>query len=280
MINPYLRFLLISFPESLLIGIISILTIGKYSFFKEGRKNTIRLIIYAALSAALSLIFVNKLTDEETLLLYIFITPLLFIFLLKLKLYESILASIFGLAFQVMTEVIWLSVAQPFMANKIDNMYTDIRLLFLLSLPTRLLQLLLIFLSYKFHIKIIDLENKDVKKKEYYIQLIVYILSIGTLVFLAFLLTKMVVFGDPNEVLSIDGYLIRINIYLILFVIIILTLTLKNTTDYYKNKNRLNNNEFLQNIVYISNLLNEENISEAKKAIESLKKHLQINKNC
>lgn len=277
--NSYFCFILISFPESFFIGILSILAIGKFSFFKEDKKNLIRLLIYAITSAALSLFFRDKVSREESLLIYILITPLLFIFLLKLKLYESIIASIFGLILQVITEVMWLSLVQPFIANNIDNIYSNITSLFLLSLPTRLIQLVLILLSFKFHIKIFDLENKDVKKKEYYIQIIVYVLSIGTLVFLAFLLTRMVVFGDLNEVLFIDGSLIRINIYLILFVIIILTLAVKNTTDYYKNKSRLNNNEFLQNIVYISNLINEENIEEAKKAIESLKTHLQINKN-
>ncbi|AEV66783.1 hypothetical protein Clocl_0025 [Acetivibrio clariflavus DSM 19732] len=277
--NSYLGFLLISLPEAFLIGILSILSVGKFSFFSENKKNIIRILIYAIISAALSLYFHNRVSGEESLLVYILITPLLFIFLLKLKLYESIIASIFGLALQVITEVLWLSFAQPFIASNIDFIYSNTILLFLLSLPTRMLQLALIILSYKFRIKIIDFERKDVKKKEYYIQIIVYVLSVSTLVFLAFLLTKMVIFGDPNEVLSIDGSLIRINIYLILFVIIILTLAVKNTTDYYKNKNKLNTNEFLQNITYISNLINEENITEAKDAIERLKTHLIINKN-
>lgn len=276
--TSYLSFLLISFPESFLVGIISILSIGKFSFLKEDKKNLIRLLIYAVISAALSFYFHNKVSGEESFLVYVLITPLLFIFLLKLKLYESLIASIFGLVIQVMTEVAWLSVIQPFIGNNIDSIYSNIRLLFFLSLPTRLIQLVLIFVSYKFHIKIIDLENKNIKKKEYYIQLIVYVISIGTLVFLAFLLTKIVVFSNPNDVLFMHGFLIRINIYLTLFVTIILTLAVKNTDDYYKNKSRLSNNEFLQNIEYISNLMKEENITEAKDAIESLKTHLQINK--
>lgn len=232
------------------------------------------------MSAALSLFFNGRVPDVERPLIYVLITPLLFMFLLRLKLYESILASIFGLATQLVTEVIWISLAQPFLGGYIDKMYADLRLLFLFSIPTRLLQLLLIYLSYKFHIRIIDFQNSDFKKKEYYIQLIVYVLSIGTLIFLAFLLTKMVFFGKPNEYSYIDGYLIRINMYLALFVIVILTLTIKSTTDYYKNKNRLNKNEYLQNIIYISNLVDEDNIPEAKQAIDSLKEHLQINKNC
>lgn len=280
MASSFLSFILLSFPESLLIGTISILTIGKFTFFKDDKRNIIRVLISAIISAALSLFFYGRVPDVERPLLYILITPLLFIFLLRLKLYESIIAPIFGLAIQLLTEVIWISLALPFIGSYIDKIYADIRLLFLFSLPTRLLQLLLIYLSYKFHIRIIDFQNSDVKKKEYYIQLIVYVLSIGTLIFLAFLLTKMVVFGNPNESSYIDGYLIRINIYLALFVIIILTLTIKSTTDYYRNKNRLNKNEYLQNIIYISNLINEDNIPEAKKAIDSLKEHLLINKNC
>ena len=275
--SSYLSLVLISFPESFLIGILSILTIGKFSFLKD-RNNLIRLLIYAAISATLSFYIHNKFNAEEGLLVYMFITPLLFIFLLRLKLYESILASIFGLVLQVMTEVLWLLIVQPFIGNDIGTIYSNISQLFFLSLPTRLLQLVLIFLSYKFRFKIIDLENKDIKKKEYYIQLVVYVISIGTLIFLAFLLTKMVVFGDPNNSLLINNFFIRINIYLTLFVTVILTLAVKNTTDYYKNKSRLNNNEFLQNLEYISNLMKEENILEARDAIESLKTHIQTNR--
>lgn len=278
MCNSLLSFILISFPEAFLAGILSILTIGKFSYLKEDKKNIIRIFIYAIVSAALSCYFHNRLSDAESFLVYVLITPLLFIFILRLKLYESIIASIFGLAIQITTEVIWLSLVQPFIANSIDNIYSNIGLLFLLSLPTRLLQITLIFVSYKSNIRIIDLESTDIKKRAYYIQLIVYVLSIGTLIFLAFLLTKIMVFDNPNEVLSVDSFLIRINIYLTLFVTVILTLAVKNTTDYFKNKSRLNNNEFLQNLEYISNLMKEENISEAKDAIESLKTHLQTKK--
>ena len=276
--NSYLSFILISFPESFFAGILSILTIGKFSYLKEDKKNIIRLFIYSIISAALSCYFRNRVSDVESFLVYVLITPLLFIFILKLKLYESIIASIFGLAIQIATEVTWLSIVEPFIAPHIDTIYSNISLLFLLSLPTRLLQLALIFVSYKFNIRIIDLENNNIKIREYYIKLIVYVISIGTLIFLAFLLTKIMVFDNSNEVLTIDSFLIRINIYLTLFVTVILTLTVKNTNDYYKNKNRLNNNEFLQNLEYISSLMNEENITEAKDAIESLKTHLQTKK--
>lgn len=273
----YLSIVLISFPESLLIGLLSILTIGKFSFLKD-KNNLIRLLIYALISAVLSFYVDSKVTTEEGLLVYLFVTCLLFIFLLRLKLYESILASIFGFALQMMTEVLWLAIAQPFIGNNIESFYLHVGSLFLLSLPTRLLQLVLAFLSLKFRIKIVDFENKNIKQKEYYVQLVVYVISIGTLIFLSFLLTKMVVFGGSNDPSSIDNLLIRVNIYLTLFVTVILTLAVKNTHDYYKNKNRLNNNEFLQNLEYISSLIEEENISEAKDAIDSLKTHLQVNK--
>jgi len=277
--NPYLTFILISFPESLLIGILSILTIGKFSYLTENKKNIIRILIYSILSAAFSIYFGNLVSDVEVLLLYLFITPLLFIFVLKLKLYESIISSIFGLVILVITEVLFFSLADPFIGNIIEHIYSDIHLLFLISLPSRLLQLILIYLFYKFNFRVIDFENKNIKNKEYYIQLVVYVLSIGTLVFLSFLLTKMVVFGGIDNTLSIDNFLIRTNIYLTLFVTVILTLAVKNTNDYYRNKNRLNNNEFLQNIEYISNLMKEDNIKEAKDAIDSLKTHLETKHN-
>lgn len=273
----YLSIILISFPESFLIGLLSILTIGKFSFVKD-IKNLIRLLIYAIISAVISFFVQSRVTTEEGLLVYLFVSSLLFIFLLRLKLYESILASIFGFAVQMMTEVLWLAIAQPFIFNDIESIYLNVGSLFLLSFPTRLLQLALVFLSLRFRIKIVDFENKNIKQKEYYVQLVVYVISISTLIFLSFLLTKMAVFGGSNDPSSIDNLLIRVNIYLTVFVTVILTLAVKNTHDYYKNKNRLNNNEFIQNIEYISSLIEEENILEAKDALDSLKTHLQANK--
>lgn len=273
----YLSIVLISFPECFLIGLLSILTIGKFSFIKD-KKNLIRLLIYAIISAVISFFVQSRVTTEEGLLVYLFVSSLLFIFLLRLKLYESILASIFGFAVQMMTEVLWLAIAQPFICNDIENIYLNVGSLFLLSFPTRLLQLVLVFLSLRFRIKIVDFENKNIKQKEYYVQLVVYVISISTLIFLSFLLTKMAVFGGSNDPSSVDNLLIRVNIYLTVFVTVILTLAVKNTHDYYKNKNRLNNNEFIQNIEYISSLIEEENILEAKDALDSLKTHLQANK--
>ncbi|WP_010246597.1 hypothetical protein [Acetivibrio cellulolyticus] len=273
----YLSILLISFPESLLIGIISILAIGKFSFFKD-KKNLIRMLIFAAISAITSFYVKQAVTSEEALLVYLFLTTLLFIYLLRLKLYESILASIFGVVIQLIIEIFWIIIIQPFIGAKIDDIYSNVGTLFLLALPARLLQIALIYMSHKFKIKIIDLENKNIQKKKYYIKITVYVVFIGTFIFIAFLLTKILVFGDGNNASLMDNWLVRINIYLTLFVTTILTLAIKNTHEFYKNNNKLNNNEFLQNIEYISNLMEEENITEAKDAINSLKEYLKVNK--
>ncbi len=276
--NPsYLSILLISFPESLLVGILSILTIGKFSFFKD-KNNLIRILIFAAVSAVASFYVRKKITSEEALLVYLFLTSLLFIFLLRLRLYESILASIFGVIILLLVEILWFTVVQPFIGSKMEDIYSNVFTLFLLALPARILELLMIYLSFKFNIKIIDLEHKNTQKKEYYIQLIVFVISTGTLIFLAFLLAKMLMFENTNTGSLIDNLLVRINIYITLFVTTILTLAIKNTHDYYKNNNKLNDNEFLQNIEYISNLMEEENITEAKDAIDSLKEYLKVNR--
>ncbi|OPZ94828.1 MAG: hypothetical protein BWY74_00264 [Firmicutes bacterium ADurb.Bin419] len=276
--NPsYLSILLISFPESLLVGILSILTIGKFSFFKD-RSNLIRIIIFAAISAIASFFVKKKVSSEEALLVYLFLTSLLFIFLLRLKMYESILASIFGVIILLLVEILWFTLVQPFIGSKMEDIYSNVYTLFLLALPARIVEIIMIYLSFKFNIKIIDLDHKNKQKKEYYIQLIVYAISTGTLIFLAFLLTRILVTDNTNTGSLIDNLLVRINIYITLFVTTILTLAIKNTNDHYKTSNKLNDNEFLQNIEYISNLMDEENITEAKDAIDSLKEYLKVNK--
>jgi len=73
---------------------------------------------------------------------------------------------------------------------------------------------------------------------------------------------------------SQNVYLLRINIFISLFVTIILTLAVKNIHEFYKNKNTLNNNEIVQNIEYIYRLIDEQKINEAKNALISLKSHI------
>lgn len=276
--NPsHLSILLVSFPESLLVGILSILTIGKFSFFKD-KGNIIRILIFAVISSVTSFFVKKKISSEEALLVYLFLSSLLFIFIVRLRLYESIMASIFGIIIMLLVEILWFTVAQPFIGSNMEEVYSNVFSLFLLALPARLLEALMIYLSLKYKIRIIDFEHKDTQKKEYYIYLFVFVISVGTLIFLAFLLAKILMFEDTNTGSLIDNLLVRINIYLTLFVTTILSLTIKNTHDYYKNSNKLNDNEFLQNIEYISNLMEEDNITEAKDAIDSLKDYLKFNK--
>jgi hypothetical protein len=80
---------------------------------------------------------------------------------------------------------------------------------------------------------------------------------------------------DTNTMVSTQNiYLLRLNIYIAVFVTIILTLAVKSVYAFYKNKNTLNNNEVIQSLEYIQGLLNEQNYEEANEALGTLKKHI------
>lgn len=89
------------------------------------------------------------------------------------------------------------------------------------------------------------------------------------------LLARTVIYGGIDSIINTaNSVLIRVNIYLTIFVTIILTISLKNTSDYYKKKNSLNNNEIKQSLEYISSLLNEKNYDELKDAVDKLSEHI------
>jgi hypothetical protein len=264
----------VSFPEALIIACLSLFSIGKFSFFKD-RKNLLRILLYAAVSAVCSYFIRRNVGNEnESLLVHFFISTLLFIFFLRVKFYEAILGTLFGMVFVVITETFALI---PIMAIKqfdITIVKEDDVLRFLLTIPVRVLQLILAFLSYKFKIKILNLEMITIKKREYFLQVIVYVVSIATLIFLASIMSKILIVDHSNFDDPVNTLLLRMNLYLTLFVTVILTLAVRNTHEYYKDKNSLNTNEFIQNIEYISSLMDSNNYQEAKKALDVLKCHI------
>lgn len=266
---------IVSFPEELLIGLIGILAIGKFNFFKS-TSNIIRLFIFAIVAAISSYFLRRSLTADSTevLLLTILIFSLLFIFIMQFKFYESIIAVLFAyILFIIIEAVCYLSISSiiPITAKEI---YSSDFKRFLITLPERVIQIMLVILSFRYKLKIIDLENVNIKKKGYYIQVFVYMFSISTFVFLAILMTKTLFFDHGNLANATNTLLLRFNIYLTLFVIVILTLAIRNTHEFYKNKNILSNTEFLQNLDYISHLIEEKNYIEAKESIDNLKTHI------
>ncbi len=269
-----LSIILVSFPEAVAISTLSVLSIGKFSFFKD-KKNLLRILLYAVITAIASYFIRRNVNNEtESLLVHVILLSLLLIFILRLKFYESILATVFGMAILVITEAISLLLVQWFAGIDITQIKEDEILRILLTLPVRFLQVVLIFISLKYKIRIIDFESATVKKREYFIHLVAYAVSISTLIFLAAIMCKILLLDHNNFNNPTNTVLLRINIYLSLFVTVILTLAIRNTHDYYKSRNSLNKSEYVQNLEYIANLLEVTNYLEAKKAINSLKDHI------
>lgn len=264
-----------SFPEGIVVAILGLLCIGKANYIKE-INNIIRIILFGVIYAVAAY-YIRRIANNviENSLIYLILICLSYIFIMRLKFYESIMASILGfvVVIFVIQTISLVAVMQIFSINLNDVYESDI-LRFLITLPERFLEFIIIYLGCRFNIRIIDFESTTVKKKEYYIQLFVYIVSISTLIFLVVIMANTIFFNDTKSLQSTDIVLIRLNIYLSLFVTIVLTLAIKSTRDFYKAKSTLNNNEILQSLEYIQNLIDNKDYANATKTISILKSRL------
>lgn len=263
-----------SFPETLLFIILGLLAIGKFNFLKE-KSNLVRIII-SSLIATIAFYYIRPSVNNviENLIVSFFLYELLFLFIVRLRFYESILSSIFTISMIVLIEALYLGPLLAISGLSIEQMYASDLKRFLFSLPERVIQIILIFLSIKYRIKIVDLESTGVNKRGHYAQLIVNILSAGTLAFLVAVITKALLFDHGNFNNSTTLLLLRINVYLTLFVTVSLLMAIKSLDEFHRNKRDLNNKELVQSLEYVSKLMDNKDFAEAKESIENLKNHI------
>ena len=268
-----INLLTVCLPEFIIVFIIGILAIGKLKTLKI-RSTQIR-ILASSILATISVYFIRPRvgTEIEVFIITLFINCLLLIFIVKLKFYESILAVIFGYIIFTVLQTISIMTVVSLSGISLDNARKSDIMRFIIVLPERILEIILIYYSIRKRLKIIDFDNTNIKRKEYYIQLIVYIFSIGALIILSYIMAKTIFLSD-NITSSANAILLKVNIYLTLFVTIILTIAIKNLSEHYKTKSALTNNEILQNLEYVSGLLNENKCNEAEKFVRSLKERI------
>ncbi|AUS98473.1 hypothetical protein CDQ84_09690 [Clostridium thermosuccinogenes] len=267
--------LTISFPEAIAIILLGLLSTGKSEYIRS-KINLARVLAMAALSSVMSF-FIRKLvgSEIENLLVSFIMFTLLYIFIIKLTVYESTMASLLSLVLFTIEQTACILLLTAITGLNFENVLSNDITLFLFFIPERIVEAVLIYIFMKYNIKIIDFEKVNLKKKEFYLQLFVYIISICTLIFITNLLAKLAIYGDLDAINnSTNSILVRINIYLTIFVTIVLTIAIKSTNDYYKNKNSLSNNELKQSLKYISNLLEEKNYEELKDALDKLNDHI------
>jgi TRAP-type C4-dicarboxylate transport system permease small subunit len=135
-------------------------------------------------------------------------------------------------------------------------------------LPERIIEIVIILFSHRFNLKIIDLESATAKRKEYIIQIVVYIISICTLLILSYTMVKVIINENNSITDSTNQVLLRINIYMALFVTFVLTIAMRSITEHYKKKNTLNNNEIIQSLDYIKGLIDDKDFIKAKNSID------------
>jgi len=267
--------LTISFPEAIAIILLGLLSTGKSEYIRS-KINLARVLAMAALSSVMSF-FIRKVvgSEIENLLVSFIMFTLLYIFIIKLTVYESTMASLLSLVLFTIEQTACILLLTAITGLNFENVLSNDITLFLFFIPERIVEAVLIYIFMKYNIKIIDFEKVNLKKKEFYLQLFVYIISICTLIFITNLLAKLAIYGDLDAINnSTNSILVRINIYLTIFVTIVLTIAIKSTNDYYKNKNSLSNNELKQSLKYISNLLEEKNYEELKDALDKLNDHI------
>lgn len=265
----------VSFPEALAIGILGLLAIGKHDLFKSST-TIIRIILFSLIFASAGFV-IRRITYNtfENVIVSSCFACVLFIVIVKLNFYESIVATFLSIyIIQFIVSTISMLVSSLFLdINQAERFASDL-LRFEICIPQRILEILLIILFYHFRFRIIKLDGIDFKKREYIVQLIVYIISLCTFVFLIFVLCDNFLFKD-NKILDKQNFdLLRLNVYLSIFVIILLTLAIKAVTDHYKAKSRLSNTEILQNIEYMIHLIDEKKYNDAREIAESIKTHV------
>lgn len=265
--------ILISFPEAVVLCLLGLLSIGRFHSL-EKKSGLLKIVLFSAIITVLIYFIRPNLNNEiENMLVYILMIFMLFIIIMGLKFYESFFATIFATLIFIVTEGICLITISAITGIKMNHELTDITRFFM-TLPERIIQLLLIYILYKYSIKIIDFEYKTSKKRSYYIQLSVYLVSLGIFTFLSVLMARLLLV-DNSQLSETSAVMLRINIYLTFFVTIVLTLSIRSINEFYKNKNILSNNEIKQSLEYISNLAENGDTEKVREALKSLKMHVE-----
>lgn len=266
--------IMVSFPDAIMVAIIGTLVMGKFFFIKD-KQNILRIIIFAII-ATTAFYFIRRTVNNinEQLILSILLYSLLFIFIMKFKFYESLIASILTIVVIIIIEAIYVAPLLGITRASVNDLYTSDIKRFLYSFPERGIQIALIFLSIKFKIKIVDFESKNIKKKEYYAHLFVTLVATCTLIFLAAVITKILLFDNGDYNSSTNLILLRLNVYITIFVTVVLIFAIKHTNEFCKNKNALNNNELIQSLDYINNLIHDKNYDEAKEILKNMRDHI------
>ncbi|AUG56017.1 hypothetical protein [Acetivibrio saccincola] len=272
----FISFMSISFPEQIIVFILGTLFIGKKSILKSP-VNIVKVVFISLLMSALNYIIRKYLNYElEITIFSMLLFTLLLIFVLKYRFYEAISLSVFGFLLILIIEIpMSLLLKNLLEITSPADLYNNYSKLVPWVFSVRFMQIITIILLYKFDIKVFDMENSNIKKKEFYIQIAVYLISILSLAFLTIIMAKVLIFND--NISESSNNLLRMNICITLFITATLTVAVRDTYSYYKNKNVLNNNELIQNIDLIYDMITQKKYREAKEALQNLKSH--INKN-
>lgn len=272
----FISFMSISFPEQIIVFILGTLFIGKKSILKSP-VNIVKVVFISLLMSALNYIIRKYLNYElEITIFSMLLFILLLIFVLKYRFYEAISLSVFGFLLILIIEIpMSLLLKNLLEITSPADLYNNYSKLVPWVFSVRFMQIITIILLYKFDIKVFDMENSNIKKKEFYIQIAFYLISILSLAFLTIIMAKVLIFND--NISESSNNLLRMNICITLFITATLTVAVRDTYSYYKNKNVLNNNELIQNIDLIYDMITQKKYREAKEALQNLKSH--INKN-
>ncbi|MDQ2086038.1 hypothetical protein RBH29_06240 [Herbivorax sp. ANBcel31] len=272
----FISFILISFPEQILIFILGTISIGKKNFLKSKGNFTKSILVLFTITLLnyFSRKFLNF--ELESTIFSILFFVLMLIYVLKYKFYESITVAVFGFLLIIIVEIPLSIILENILEIKSQqDLYNNYSKLIPFVFLIRFTQTILAFIFYKFEFKILDMEKTNIKKKEFYLQIVVYLLSILSLIFLTTVMARTLIFND--NISSSNTNLLRINICITLFITVILSVALRGTYIHYKNKSALNNNEVIQSIEYIDSLINQQNYGEAKDALQNLKTHITKN---
>jgi len=194
-----LQFILVSFSEQVIFIFLGTLSIGKYHYFKI-HSNYYRILSTASLVTVISYILREKLgLVSEAPLLVLFADIILMIFIMRFNFYEAITSSVLGFSLIMLVEIPFSVIITLLLGiNGAEELYQNaviLRYLYEYKVTANSFGILF----YRFKFKVVNMENANIRTKVYYIQLIVYLISLCTIGFLTFLMTRMLIFEKNRD---------------------------------------------------------------------------------
>jgi len=266
------EFLTMSIPEEFLLCFFVWTILGKKDTVK------FRMVLATTLITAIAFVGFQFFSNWElalTGILNLLVFTVIIFFTYKLSAFESIISSLLSMVISTLIQFVVMNVSVLITNNKLNTIEgLPYKTRLLLFIPTFILYCLLSLIIYKLNIKVLNFKSK--KTNAYYLNRIRFIVLQLTFTFIIILFNirlywnNKLLFNSFNDKVLVFMNLTLIAVFTILIVISVFRLG-KGIQMEEEQKRSFDNREFLQNIDYLSKLMEMKDYLEAEKILEYIK---------